>query len=117
MTTTPQTPISGDQRIFLTIAVDDSLFEYIAESLPYHHKCKPVLSVDDLERRFRVLDWAASLVAGAARAGVDSSQYGIPYSQYICDATNFLRAAEGMSDWLRPKSEKNPTGDNPEKST
>ena len=99
MTTTAK-PITTDERNFLAMAVADALMDYIGDSIPYHHTCKPITTVEELERRFRVLDWAASLISAAARAGVYQTHYGVPYSQLLADATNFVRAAEVMADWL-----------------
>jgi hypothetical protein len=103
MTTANQKPISRDERIFLSMAVDDALIGHIGDSLPHHHTCTPITSVEELERRFRVLEWASALVSAAARAGVYETHYGVAYSQLLADATNFVRAAEGVCDWLKPK--------------
>jgi hypothetical protein len=103
MTSPPSKPLTSDERIFLAMAVDDALIGHIGDSLPHHHACKPITSIDELERRFRVLDWASSLISAAARAGVHSTHYDVPYAQLLADATNFVRAAEGMAFWLRPK--------------
>ena len=114
MTITPKTPITRDERLFLSIAVDEALEGHLGECLPYSHKCQPITSIEELERRFRVLDWAASLISAAARADVHESHFGVPYSQTMTDATNFVRAAEGMSDWLRPKRVNDRIEDKPE---
>ena len=102
MTTAPTKPITSKERLFLSMAVDDALLVHLGESLPYNPKCSPITSVKELERRFVLLDWAASLISAAARAGVHATQYDVPYAQFLADATSFVRAAEAMTDWLTP---------------
>lgn len=96
-------PISTDESIQLSLAVDAALFDLIGESLPYMKTCTPVTSIEELDRRFRTLEWATQLMTATARAGVHNSAYGMPYKQYLTDALNFLKAADAMSEWLKPK--------------
>ena len=97
--------IPRDQEIELVIAVENRLFALLCESLPYCKQCKPITNRKELERRFCCIQMAGLLVAAAARAGVHNCLTGIPYSQKIADATNFVRTVENYFDHWEPCSD------------
>ena len=100
-----QNNIPRDQELELVMAVDHRLYELLCESLPYSKQCKPIANRKELERRLGCIQWAGSLVAAAARAGVHNSLTGFSYSQQIADATNFVRTVENYFDHWEPCSD------------